>query len=139
MRELHDGIELLKEERDGGPKVFQDYEKWVDHCEKLTMWLDKEVQSPESEAKAATESWRRRGYVFGVPWATFRRAVEKYRAWLVETCGGMEVIKQQLVFAHNDVSFARCSSVPILISIDSIWQSTSNATCHGIAATLARE
>lgn len=105
MRELHDGIELLKEEREGGPKVFQDYDKWVDHCEKLTTWLDREVQSPENEAKAATESWRRRGYVFGVPWAMFRKAVEKYRTWLVATCGGMEEIKRQLVFAHNDVSF----------------------------------
>ncbi|KAJ6069984.1 hypothetical protein N7499_011871 [Penicillium canescens] len=105
MRELHDGIELLKEEREGGPKVFQDYDKWVDHCEKLTTWLDKEVQSPENEAKAATESWRRRGYVFGVPWAMFRKAVEKYRTWLVATCGGMEEIKRQLVFAHNDTQY----------------------------------
>ncbi|KAJ5776435.1 uncharacterized protein N7511_001446 [Penicillium nucicola] len=105
MRELHDGIELLKEEREGGPKVFQDYEKWVDHCERLTTWLDKEVQSPDNEAKAATESWRRRGFVFGVPWATFRKAVDRYRAWLIATCGGMDEIKRQLVFAHNDTQY----------------------------------
>ncbi|KAJ5316804.1 hypothetical protein PENANT_c016G06902 [Penicillium antarcticum] len=105
MRELHDGIDLLKEEREGGPRVFQDYEKWVDHCEKLTSWLDKEVQSPENKAKAATESWRRRGFVFGVPWSMFRKAVDQYRTWLVATCGGMEEIKRQLVFAHNDTQY----------------------------------
>ena len=104
MRELHDGIELLEEEREGGPKIFQNWEKWVDRCEQVTTWLDKELQSPENEAKSANEPWRKRGFVCGVPWATFRKAVEHYKTWLISSCGGIEQIKRELVFAHNDVS-----------------------------------
>lgn len=104
MRELHEGITLLDEEREGGPMIFKNWDKWVDRCEQVTTWLDKELESPQNEAKAATEPWRRRGYVCGVPWDVFRKAVENYRIWLISTSGGMAEIKRQLVFAHNDVS-----------------------------------
>lgn len=103
MRELHDGIELLEEEREGGPMIFKNWDRWVDRCEQLTSWLDKEIMSSHNEAKAALEPWRRRGFVCGVPWAVFRKAVDSYRIWLIASCGGIEEIKQQLVFAHNDV------------------------------------
>src|SRR5690606_30217857 len=29
MRELHDGVELLEEERWGGPNVWRNWDKWV--------------------------------------------------------------------------------------------------------------
>jgi choline kinase len=103
MRELHEGIELLEEEREGGPVVFKNWDKWVDRCEQVINWLDMEIQSEHNEAKAASEPWRRRGFVCGVPWPIFRKAVENYRKWLVSTCGGINEIKRQLVFAHNDV------------------------------------
>lgn len=103
MRELHDGIELLDEEREGGPMIFKNWDKWVDRCEAVTTWLDKELVSPQNDIKSAAEPWRRRGFVCGVPWALFRKAVENYRAWLIASCGGMDEIKRQLVFAHNDV------------------------------------
>lgn len=103
MRELHDGIELLEEEREGGPVIFKNWDKWVDRCEQVTTWLDKELQSPQNDAKAAAEPWRRRGYVCGVPWEIFRKAVDNYRVWLIASCGGINEIKRQLVFAHNDV------------------------------------
>ncbi|KAJ5491336.1 hypothetical protein N7539_002903 [Penicillium diatomitis] len=105
MRELHDGIELLEEEREGGPVIFKNWDKWVDRCEQVTTWLDKELESPQNEAKATAEPWRRRGYVCGVPWAQFRKAVESYRVWLVASCGGINEIKRQLVFAHNDTQY----------------------------------
>jgi choline kinase len=105
MRELHDGIDLLEEEREGGPVIFKNWDKWVDRCEQVTTWLDKELGSPQNEEKAATEPWRRRGYVCGVPWAIFRKAVDNYRVWLIASCGGISEIKRQLVFAHNDVRF----------------------------------
>lgn len=104
MRELHDGIELLEEEREGGPMVFKNWDKWVDRCEKVTTWLDKELDSPQNQTKATLEPWRLRGYVCGVPWAVFRKAVDNYRIWLLASCGGLSEIKRQLVFAHNDVS-----------------------------------
>ncbi|KAJ5314576.1 Phenylalanyl-tRNA synthetase [Penicillium atrosanguineum] len=105
MRELHDGIELLEEEREGGPMIFKNWDKWVDRCEQVTTWLDKELESPQNEIKAATEPWRRRGFVCGVPWAMFRKAVENYRLWLIASCGGMDEIKRLLVFAHNDTQY----------------------------------
>lgn len=104
MRELHDGIELLDEERDDGPMIFKNWDKWVDRCEQVTTWLDKEVESPQNELKAEAEPWRQRGFVCGVPWAAFRKAVDHYRSWLIASCGGLDEIKRQLVFAHNDVS-----------------------------------
>ncbi|KAJ5926006.1 hypothetical protein N7454_007516 [Penicillium verhagenii] len=105
MRELHDGMELLDEERDGGPMIFKNWDKWVDRCEQVTTWLDKEVESPENQVKAEIEPWRRRGFVCGVPWAAFRKAVDHYRSWLVASCGGIDEIKRQLVFAHNDTQY----------------------------------
>jgi choline kinase len=107
MRELHEGIELLEEEREGGPMIFKNWDKWVDRCEQVTTWLDKEIQSPQNEAKAASEPWRRRGFVCGVTWDMFRKAVDNYRLWLIAESGGIAEIKRQLVFAHNDVSSLR--------------------------------
>ncbi|KAJ5581603.1 Choline kinase N-terminal [Penicillium sp. DV-2018c] len=105
MRELHDGIELLEEEREGGPMIFKNWDKWMDRCEQVMTWLDKELESPHNEAKAALEPWRRRGYVCGVKWSVFRKAVENYRRWLVASSGGLDEIKRQLVFAHNDTQY----------------------------------
>ncbi|KAL1856190.1 hypothetical protein Plec18170_004059 [Paecilomyces lecythidis] len=105
MRELHEGIELLEEERTGGPSVFNNWDKWVDRCEQVISWLDKEILSPENERKAQYEPWRRRGLVCGVPWPVFRKTVENYRKWLVASCGGPQGVRQQLVFAHNDAQY----------------------------------
>lgn len=103
MRELHEGIDLLEEEREGGPAVFKNWDKWVDRCEQVTSWLDKEILSPDNKRKSQQEPWRRRGFVCRVPWPVFRKAVEDYRKWLIANCGGWYGVKQQLVFAHNDV------------------------------------
>lgn len=103
MRELHDGIELLEEERDGGPSVFRNWDKWVGRCEQVITWLDKEILSKENKRKMKSEPWRRRGLVCGVPWPVFRKAFENYRKWLTDYCGGAQEINKQLVFAHNDV------------------------------------
>ena len=105
MRELHDGVELLEEERDAGPFVFLNWDKWVERCEKVVCWLDKEILSENnSSLDTKTEPWRRRGFVCGVRWQIFRRTVERYREWLIEQSGGPQELRRQLVFAHNDVS-----------------------------------
>lgn len=100
MRELHDGIELLENERLNGPAVFRNWDKWVDRCEQVISWLDKEILLDRQDR---SEPWRKRGLICGVPWATFRKAVENYRLWLFDHLGGIKEVKRQLIFAHNDV------------------------------------
>lgn len=103
MRELHDGIELYPEEREAGPTIWKNWDKWVNRCEKVITWLDKEILSEHNSAKAHNQPWRRRGFVCGVPWSTFRATVDRYRKWLDAGFGGPEEISRRLVFAHNDV------------------------------------
>jgi choline kinase len=102
MRELHAGIELLYEEREGGPSVFKNWDKWVERCEPVISWLDKEISDSSKRSKT---SWRERGFVCGVHWPMFRDAVGEYRKWLTSQCGGIHEIKKRLVFAHNDTQY----------------------------------
>ena len=105
MRELHDGIELLEEEREEGAFIWRNWNKWVDRCEEVIAWLDNQILTTEQGSTAArSEEWKKRGLVCGVEWSVFRRTVEQYRRWLFDKCGGPAGIRQKLVFAHNDVS-----------------------------------
>lgn len=107
MRELHDGIDLLEEERESGPFVWVNWDKWVDRCEQIITWLDKDILSQgQDQAISKARPWRSRGLVCGVEWPLFRKTVDKYRKYIVETHGGKKGIKEQLVFAHNDVSLS---------------------------------
>lgn len=92
MRELHEGIELLETERDGGPFVWRNWDKWFDRCGRIATWLDRQPEFGGANA------------VCGVKWPLFRKTVERYRLWLDGFYGGCEQIRNQLVFAHNDVS-----------------------------------
>ena len=104
MRELHDGIELLQEERAAGPFVWQNWNKWVQRCEEVMYWVDQEIAKGEQKAtKIPSESWRRRSFVCGVPWSIFRDTVDRYRSWLGDIYGDAAAINRDLVFAHNDV------------------------------------
>ena len=106
MRELHDGVELLDKEREDGASVWRNWDKWVERCEQVICWLDRQILSgKQGPARSRSDAWKRRGLVCGVEWAVFRQMVDRYRSWLAGQCGGLESIKQQLVFAHNDVSF----------------------------------
>ena len=102
MRELHDGIELLESERDDGPYVWKNWDKWVERCEHVISFLDTHPETGEGGKKVP--AWRERGLVCGVEWSVFRGMVERYRAWLNEKYGGVEGLREKLVFAHNDVS-----------------------------------
>ena len=111
MRELHDGVELLDEERDAGPFVWQNWDKWVIRCEEIMQWLDDQILNKDSRRRGSlSEAWRSRGLVCGVEWSTFRKVVEEYRVWLEEKYGSYEAVKNELVFAHNDVSPSTPSS-----------------------------
>jgi choline kinase len=105
MRELHEGIDLLKEEREAGPFVWQNWDKWVQRCEQVVTWLDQQIKENNSDAsQLPADKWKKRGYVCGVEWPIFRATIEKYRRWLEEQYGGIDKINERLVFAHNDVS-----------------------------------
>jgi choline kinase len=104
MRELHDGIDLLEEEREGGPFVWKNWDRWVDRCERVASWLDSEITLAQNESRSRSAPYQRRGFVCGVRWPVFRNVVDTYRKWLDSSSGGAAAIKQRLVFAHNDVS-----------------------------------
>ncbi|KAI9721712.1 MAG: hypothetical protein M1812_002047 [Candelaria pacifica] len=103
MRELHDGIDLLEKERDDGPFVWRNWDKWVDRCEQVIMWVDQRILSQSEGSKQSRLC--QRGLVCGVEWPMFRRTVERYRAMLDKQYGGPAGVRQQLVFAHNDTQY----------------------------------
>ena len=106
MRELHDGVDLEDEERDAGPFVWQNWDKWVQRVEQVVSWLDSEVVKLEPGAKpTGQEAWKRRGLTCGVPWKQFRETVEKYRKWLDGQYGGPKHVREQLIFSHNDTQY----------------------------------
>ncbi|KAK4939544.1 hypothetical protein LTR66_014995, partial [Elasticomyces elasticus] len=106
MRELHEGIDLLEQERDDGAFVWRNWDKWVTRVEEIVTWLDEQIttQTPGTKSKGL-DAWKARGHVCGVEWPVFRQVVEKYRKWLDEQYGGSQKLRQQLVFAHNDTQY----------------------------------
>ncbi|KXT12587.1 hypothetical protein AC579_2106 [Pseudocercospora musae] len=106
MRELHDGVELLETERDDGPFVFRNWDKWLDRVEQIVTWMDEQLtQLGPGSKPTGSKTWLRRGYICGVPWPEFRAVVEKYRDWLKCQYGGAKQIRDKLVFAHNDTQY----------------------------------
>ncbi len=104
MRELHDGIDLLEEERESGPFAWVNWDKWVDRCEQIITWVDRQILSQgQDQGISKARPWMARGLVCGVEWPLFRKTVDKYRKYIVAAHGGKKGIKEQLVFAHNDV------------------------------------
>ena len=105
MRELHDGIDLLEEEREEGAFIWRNWNKWVDRCQEVISWLDNQILTSKQGATVPrAEEWKSRGLVCGVEWSFFRQTVERYRKWLFDQYGGTAGIRPKLVFAHNDVS-----------------------------------
>lgn len=100
MRELHEGIELLPKEREEGPFVWKNWNKWVDRCEEIIQYLDREILSGK---KKRGEPWRERGLVCGVEWQVFKSVIDQYRKWLEEYYRAKGGVTRNLVFAHNDV------------------------------------
>ncbi|KAL8984686.1 MAG: hypothetical protein Q9205_001411 [Flavoplaca limonia] len=106
MRELHEGIELLPEERTAGPFVWRNWDSWVGRCADVISWLDEKMIAGQqgTEGKGA-DAWKQRGLVCGVEWPVFRKTVDRYRKWLEDQYGGSDAIKDTLVFAHNDTQY----------------------------------
>ncbi|KAL8689840.1 MAG: hypothetical protein Q9218_004572 [Villophora microphyllina] len=105
MRELHEGIELLAKERNAGPFVWQNWDKWKGRCEEVISWIDEKMIAGKGDpAGTGLDARKRHGLVCGVEWSVFRKTVEKYRKWLEDQSGGLQGVKDKLVFAHNDVN-----------------------------------
>lgn len=102
MRELHDGVELLNEERDQGPAVWKNWDKWLNQVEKTVLFLDKQVLS-NSQGLPGGSGFKSRGLVCGVQWRVFKAIVDKYRRHIEAYYGDAKTIRERLVFAHNDV------------------------------------
>ena len=103
MRELHDGVDLTPEERSAGPRVWQNWDKWVKRCETIITWLDERILKQGKLESVKTGALRSRGLICGVQWEMFRNAVDSYRKWLEEQYNGQRSLRDHLVFAHNDV------------------------------------
>lgn len=126
MRELHEGIELLDDERDGGPFVWRNWDKWVDRCRTVVHYVDDEKHR-QKDSRVRRGSKVEQSYVCGTEWDFFKSVYEKYRKWQVEQYGGMDKLKDQLVFAHNDVSLFRFSlTIDVLMGSDTIRQYSSH-------------
>jgi choline kinase len=105
MRELHEGIDLLQNERDAGPFVWQNWDKWIDRVDQVVTWLDKQIiDGTQGPVQSASDRWKDRGLICGVEWPVFRKVIEKYRTWLDDQYGGKAKVNERLVFAHNDVN-----------------------------------
>ncbi|KAF2161208.1 hypothetical protein M409DRAFT_69840 [Zasmidium cellare ATCC 36951] len=106
MRELHEGIELLDQERSDGAFVWRNWDKWLSRVEQIVTWMDAQVKDLEPGAKpTGPRAWMRRGHICGVPWQQFKEVVDKYRSWLLSQYGGSKGLQEQLVFAHNDTQY----------------------------------
>ncbi|KAL2131618.1 hypothetical protein VTI74DRAFT_4802 [Chaetomium olivicolor] len=103
MRELHDGVELLEEEKDQGPGVWKNWDKWLNQVEKTVLYLDKQVASNAQNLPGGV--WKTRGFVCGVEWRVFKALVEKYRRHLEAYYGDAKTLRSKLVFAHNDTQY----------------------------------
>jgi len=106
MRELHEGIDLLPEEREGGPIVWKNIESWTKRCSMLVQWLDSQVLN------ASPFSPQPQKFICGTPWPFFQTVLTKYKAWLYAQYGGPKAVKDRLVFSHNDVSKATPRPTP---------------------------
>lgn len=95
MRELHEGIDLLPEERSAGPFVWKNINSWTKRCSMLVHWLDEQVLKAGQQPPL---------FVCGTEWDIFFAVLQKYKAWLYQQYGGDNKVKDRLVFAHNDVS-----------------------------------
>lgn len=119
MRELHDGMELLEHEKDGGPIVLKNLDCWVDRVSQAISFLDAIISAGDTNPKNATETWKERGFVCGTDWPTFKAMLDKCRQHLFDRYGGPKVVREQLVFCHNDVSTYVKTCLQILLLLTS--------------------
>lgn len=92
MRELHDGLGLLESEREKGPAIWANYDKWLPRSIEL-------LKTMEKKDPGAIER------ILHSDLDTFLNMVNTYREWVLNRHGGAEEIKNYLVFAHSDTQY----------------------------------
>lgn len=94
MRELHDGIPLLPEERAKGPSFWRSIKSWSHPARER-------LESLSAQEKNAISR------VLGVDSVDeFYSAIDKYKDWLYEKENLTDAkVQQELVFAHNDTQY----------------------------------
>ncbi|KAI0476242.1 kinase-like domain-containing protein [Xylariaceae sp. FL0804] len=107
MRELHDGIEVLDEERIGGPAVWNNWDNWLDRVSRAITFLDHKMLSGNSgPIRNSADTWKESGLICGTAWPDFKAMVDKYRRFLISRYhGDSKIIRNHLVFAHNDTQY----------------------------------
>ncbi|KAI1329982.1 kinase-like protein [Xylariaceae sp. FL0255] len=106
MRELHDGIELLQEEKDGGPNVLKNWDSWVDRVSQTMTYLDEQfLIGKPGPFNTVADAWKEHGFVCGTDWPTFMAMVYKYRQYILERYGNSKVVRDHLIFSHNDTQY----------------------------------
>jgi choline kinase len=135
MRELHEGVDLLPHERNEDPFVWRNIEKWTQRCSQIVSWID----TTAHRQSASTKLTAQRQFVCGTDWVTFREVLDKYRKWLYEQYGGASKVKQQLVFAHNDVILPVNLSFTQADRVDSIRKPAANGSLWGVALATPRK
>jgi choline kinase len=105
MRELHDGMELLEDEKDGGPAVFKNWDSWLVRVSQAISFLDAKILAGNrGPVRNPADAWKERGFVCGTDWPTFKAMFDRYRQYIFDRYGGPKVVREHLVFCHNDVS-----------------------------------
>ncbi|KAI1365389.1 kinase-like domain-containing protein [Xylaria arbuscula] len=106
VRELHDGMELLEEERDGGPAVLKNWDHWLSKVSEAMNFLDSKITAGDlGPVRSPADAWKERGLVLGTDWPTFKATFDRHRKYLFDRYGGSKVVREHLVFAHNDTQY----------------------------------
>ncbi|KAI0204275.1 kinase-like protein [Astrocystis sublimbata] len=106
MRELHDGMELLEDEKDGGPAVLKNWDSWLERISQAISFLDaKLLEGSSASVRNTADAWKDYGFICGTDWPTFKAMFDKYRQHLFDRYGGANVVRDQLVFCHNDTQY----------------------------------
>ncbi|KAM0816610.1 putative Choline kinase N-terminal domain-containing protein [Seiridium cardinale] len=106
MRELHDGVEVLEDEKEAGAAVFKNWDHWLENVERVITFLDEKIKSGyPGPVKGPADSWKKRGFVCGLEWSKFKETYSRYRQQVDAYYGGLQGLKDHLVFAHNDTQY----------------------------------
>ncbi|KAJ2974709.1 hypothetical protein NUW58_g8569 [Xylaria curta] len=106
MRELHDGMELLEEEKDGGPAVLKNIDHWLGRVSKAAYFLDATLLEERlGRVTDTVKTWKDYGFVCGTDWPTFKAMFDRYRQYVFDRYGGENVVREHLVFCHNDTQY----------------------------------
>ncbi|KAI1176417.1 kinase-like domain-containing protein [Nemania sp. FL0916] len=106
MRELHDGMELLDNEKYEGPAVLKNWDRWLVRVSQALTFLDAKITTgtPGPPGNPA-DAWKERGFICGTDWPTFKAMFDRYRQYLFDRYGGHEIVRGHLVFCHNDTQY----------------------------------